>query len=45
VLDKFSQHDVASLAVVQSAQQSDQVLGMISRSRLMRRYHQALEQS
>lgn len=43
VLDKFSQHDVASLPVVENAEQPGQVLGMISRTRLMRRYHQALD--
>jgi len=39
VLDKFSKHDVASLAVVG---QDAQVKGMITRARLMRRYQRLL---
>lgn len=42
VLDKFSQHDVASLAVVDENQR---VKGVITRSRLMRQYQRALEQA
>ncbi|QDU72462.1 chloride channel protein [Mucisphaera calidilacus] len=38
VMDKFSDHDVASLAVLEG----DKVTGMITRSRLMRTYHRAL---
>ncbi|MEQ9453408.1 MAG: chloride channel protein [Phycisphaeraceae bacterium] len=38
VMDKFSDHDVASLAVVDE----DGVLGIITRARLMRCYHRAL---
>jgi len=41
VLDKFSTHDVASLAVVGADQQ---VKGMITRARLMRRYQRLLEE-
>ncbi len=41
VLDKFSQHDVASLAVLDEEQR---VRGVISRSRLMRQYHKLLDQ-
>lgn len=41
VLDKFSQHDVASLAVVDD---NLKIRGVITRSRLMRQYQQILEQ-
>jgi CIC family chloride channel protein len=41
VLEQFSKHDVASLAVVDAG---DQVKGVITRSRLMRTYHQALDE-
>ncbi|MEM1209638.1 MAG: chloride channel protein [Planctomycetota bacterium] len=41
VLDKFSQHDVASLAVVDTTMT---VRGLLSRSRLIRHYQRLLEQ-
>jgi len=41
VLDKFSNHEVSSLAVTDESQK---VSGMITRSRLMRRYRQAIDQ-
>jgi len=41
VLDKFSNHEVSSLAVTDESQK---VSGMITRSRLMRRYQQAIDQ-
>ncbi len=41
VMGKFSTHDVASLAVV-SGESSRRVQGMLTRSRLMSRYHRAL---
>ncbi|HEX7008923.1 MAG TPA: chloride channel protein [Phycisphaeraceae bacterium] len=41
VLDKFSRHDVSSLAVVDERRQ---VQGLITRGRLMRQYHRALEE-
>ncbi len=41
VLDKFSKHDVSSLAVIDL---NGRVKGMITRSRLMRRYQRLLEQ-
>jgi CBS domain-containing protein len=41
VMGKFSTHDVASLAVV-SGESSKRVQGMLTRSRLMARYHRAL---
>jgi CIC family chloride channel protein len=41
VLDKFSRHDVASLAVVDAAMN---VRGLLSRSRLIRHYQRLLEQ-
>ena len=40
VLEQFSRHDVSSLTVVDAG---DRVKGMISRSRLMRQYHLALD--
>lgn len=42
VLDKFSQHDVASLAVVD---EDNRVRGVITRSRLMKQYQRALQQA
>ena len=39
VLDKFSRHDVSSLPVVDAG---DRVKGVITRARLMRKYHAAL---
>jgi len=41
VLDKFANHEVSSLAVTDESQK---VSGMITRSRLMRRYQQAIDQ-
>ena len=41
VLNKFSAHDVQSLAVINSATQ--EVIGLITRTRLMREYQRALE--
>ena len=41
VLDKFSAHEVQSLAVVTS--QTKEVMGLISRTRLMREYQRELE--
>lgn len=43
VLDKFSRHDVHSLAVVDQTDDEGAPIGLITRDRLMRRYHQALE--
>jgi CIC family chloride channel protein len=42
VLDKFSTHDVQSLAVVAPGARDGNVLGLITRSRLMERYQAAL---
>ncbi|MEX0655146.1 MAG: chloride channel protein [Phycisphaeraceae bacterium] len=42
VLDKFSRHDVSSLAVVD---ENLKVKGVITRSRLMRQYQRALEEA
>lgn len=42
-LDKFAQHDVASLAVVGDG--DGRVLGLITRAKLMQHYQKALEQS
>jgi CIC family chloride channel protein len=44
VLHKFAEHDVSSLVVVDE-RQTDVVLGLITRARLMRRYEQALSGS
>ena len=41
VFDKFSTHEIASLAVVD---ESNRVVGLITRSRVMKQYHQALSQ-
>jgi CBS domain-containing protein len=43
VLDKFSIHDVASLPVIDPVR-TNKVLGMITRSRLMRCYREALDE-
>jgi CIC family chloride channel protein len=43
VLDKFSRHDVESLAVLDE-QREGAVLGLITRSRLMRQYQNALHE-
>ncbi|MEM8835700.1 MAG: chloride channel protein [Planctomycetota bacterium] len=46
VLGKFSKHDVSSLALVdQTSSHPHKVLGLLTRSRLMRRYQQALSES
>lgn len=47
VLDKFSRHDVTSLAMVRDDSPGDhagKVLGLLTRGRLMSRYHQALHE-
>lgn len=44
VLEKFSKHDVSSLAMVESTADSAKVMGLVTRSRLMSRYHQALRE-
>ncbi|MBN4060245.1 chloride channel protein [Planctomycetaceae bacterium AH-315-I19] len=46
VLEKFSMHDVSSLALVdgESTSPKSRVLGRITRARLMQRYQQALSQ-
>ena len=46
VLEKFSKHDVSSLALVdgESSAQNKRVLGRITRARLMQRYQQALSE-
>ncbi|GAB4552789.1 MAG: chloride channel protein [Phycisphaerales bacterium] len=44
VLEKFSMHDVGSLALV-DARRDDMPVGLITRSRLMRRYQEALRES
>ena len=41
VLDKFARHEVSSLTMVDD---NRRVLGMLTRSRLMRHYHQELDQ-
>ena len=43
VLDKFSAHDVASLAVLDAGDEGA-IVGLITRSRLMRRYQGALRE-
>ncbi len=45
VLEKFSKHDVASLALVDDSTKARQVLGLITRGRLMQRYQRALTES
>jgi len=46
VLDKFSRHDVASLAMVEVGADGEQrILGLLTRGRLMGRYQQALLES
>lgn len=45
VLEKFSKHDVASLALVDDRTPTRQVLGLITRGRLMQRYQRALTES
>ena len=45
VLEKFSKHDVASLALVDDRASSRRVLGLITRGRLMQRYQRALSAS
>jgi CBS domain-containing protein len=44
VMGKFSTHDVSSLAVV-SADGARKVEGLLTRSRLMARYHRALAEA
>lgn len=44
VLEKFSKHDVGSLTLV-DARRDDTPVGLITRSRLMRRYQEALRES
>ncbi len=46
VLDKFSKHDVSSLAMVREASSdgATKVLGLLTRGRLMSRYQQALSE-
>ncbi|MEQ9617009.1 MAG: chloride channel protein [Phycisphaerales bacterium] len=46
VLEKFSKHDVSSLALLdaESSEKNKRVLGRITRARLMQRYQQALSQ-
>ncbi len=41
-LEKFSRHEVSSLAMVESLDKNAKVMGLLTRSRLMARYHQAL---
>jgi len=43
VMDKFSRHDVSSIAVLDPFN-TDVVLGRITRSRMMREYHAALDE-
>lgn len=47
VLDKFSKHDVASLAMVRDpvSDAGAKVLGLLTRARLMKRYQQTLSES
>jgi CIC family chloride channel protein len=46
VLEKFSKHDVSSLAVLDdSIESSRKISGLITRQRLMRRYQEALSES
>ncbi|NOG53613.1 MAG: chloride channel protein [Planctomycetes bacterium] len=44
VMDKFSEHDAASVAVVKGTTQPV-VIGRLTRSRMMRQYHHALDQT
>lgn len=44
VLDKFSRFDVTSLAMVRDGAADGRVLGLLTRGRLMSRYHQALSE-
>lgn len=45
ILDKFSRFDVASLAMIRCSDSGDgKVLGLLTRGRLMHRYHQALHE-
>lgn len=44
VLDKFSRFDVTSLAMVRDGAADGKVLGLLTRGRLMSRYHQALSE-
>jgi len=46
VLEKFSKHEVSSLALIDgsSTEKHKRVLGRITRARLMHRYQQALSQ-
>ncbi len=45
VMEKFSRHDVSSLAMVESADGPSKVMGLVTRARLMSRYQQALRES
>jgi len=45
VLEKFSRHDVSSLAMVEGPGDKAKVMGLVTRSRLMARYNQALRES
>ncbi len=45
VLEKFSKHDVSSLAMVEGDGQQARVMGLVTRARLMARYHQALREN
>jgi CBS domain-containing protein len=42
VLDKFARHDVASLTVIGD---DNRIQGLVTRSRLIKQYHQALEEA
>ncbi|MBQ72480.1 MAG: hypothetical protein CMJ67_06195 [Planctomycetaceae bacterium] len=44
-LDRFSGHDAASLAVVSATEGSPRVIGILTRTRLMREYQHALAES
>jgi len=44
VMEKFSKHDVSSLAMVEADGPSAKVMGMMTRARLMSRYHRALRE-
>lgn len=45
VLEKFSTHDVSSLPMVDESGSYPTVMGLITRGRLMARYHQALRET
>jgi len=45
VLEKFSRHDVSSLAMVEDTGAKAKVMGLVTRSRLMARYNQSLRES